>query len=83
MWIKKHDIMSVLDVSYLFEYIRDLELNTNEYDEYRQMLMEDIQNKEKLPDFKESVRKVLNALVCNIPDNVKQEKVQKFIQNEV
>ena len=83
MWIERHNITSMIDINYLFEYLQDLKLNVNEYEEQRQMLLEDIQNKEKRPDFRESIRKVLNYLVASISDNAKQEKVQKFIQNEV
>ncbi len=83
MWIKKHKISNLVDANYLFEYMTDLQINLNEYEEYKLMLLEDIQNKDELPDFQESVRRVLNALVAHISDLKKQEEVQKFIQNKI
>ena len=83
MWIEKHKISNLVDANYLFEYMTDLQINLNEYEEYKLMLVEDIQSKDELPDFQESVRKVLNALVAHISDLKKQEKVQKFIQNKI
>ena len=81
--IEKHNITALVDVNHLFEYMKDLKLNLNKYEDYRQMLVQDIQNKNELPNFNESVRKILNALVTNITDNNKQEKIKKFLQNEV
>ena len=80
--IKEHSITTIIDIQYLFEYIRDLGLDYNEYEEYRLMLLEDINNKNELPDFQESIRKVLNALILNISDISKQNKVKNFIENK-
>ena len=83
MLIEKHNITVLVDVNHLFEYMKDLKLNLYEYEDYRQMLTEDIKNKNKLPNFNVSVRKILNALVADITDNNKQEKIKNFLQNEV
>jgi hypothetical protein len=82
MLIQKHSITSLTDISLLFEYLRDLKLDVNQYKEQREMLLHDIQNKEELTDYKESIRKVLNYLVASISDTTKREQVKIFIQNE-
>jgi len=82
MSIQKHSITSLTDISLLFEYLRDLKLDVNQYKEQREMLLHDIQNKEELTDYKESIRKVLDYLVASISDTTKREQVKIFIQNE-
>ncbi len=76
-------ITSPIQVSYLFEYLRELNIDIDGSSTFKALLLEDIKNKNSLPDYKASIQNTLNALLSNIREDDKKQIIKDYIDNKI